>query len=198
LHPKSTTKRPFGEEISMQRAFASLALAAALILAPIALHADTMTGQFVIHGTVQNVGTTLEFNPATLLTGVGTQTGTFATILTDNLGFAGGPANIAYNPYTPDSAIFFLGPLTIALDSLNETTVGSTLNFSGITTLSAAGFTNTLANVSFSTPASGSSTFSATFAVPAAPSVPEPSTLALFASGALGIAGFVTRKFAAQ
>lgn len=180
----------------MRRTFASLALAAALVSAPIALHADTlMTGQFVVNGTVQNVGTTLEFDPATLRTGVGTQTGTFATILTDNLGFAGGPSTIPYNPYTPDSAIFSLGPLTIALDSLTETTVGSTLNFSGVTTLSATGFINTLANLSFSAPASGASSFTATFAVPAAPSVPEPSSLALFGSGALGLAGFAASKF---
>ena len=48
----------------MQRLFASLTLVAVLVLAPIALHADTlMTGQFVITGTVQNVGTTLMFDP---------------------------------------------------------------------------------------------------------------------------------------
>jgi hypothetical protein len=189
-------KKFLGEEISMKRVFALLTLVAAFILAPIALHADTlMTGQFVVNGTVQNVGTTLMFDPGTLKTGVGTQTGTFATILTDNLGFAGGTANIPYNPYAPDSATFFLGPLTIALDSLNETTVGSTLNFTGVTTLSATGFINTLANLTFSVPASGSSPFSATFAVPAAPAIPEPSSLALFGSGALGLAGFAARKF---
>jgi len=179
----------------MRRGFASLILVAALLLVPIALHADTMTGQFVIHGTVQNVGTTLQFDPATLLTGVGTQTGTFATLLTDNLGFKGGPTSIPYNPYPPDSASFFIGPLTIALDSLNETTVGSTLNFAGVTTLSADGFTNTIANLTFSAPASGPGTFTATFAVPAAPSIPEPSSLVLFGSGALGLAGFAGRKF---
>lgn len=180
----------------MRRVFAALTLVAALLLAPVALHADTMNGQFVVHGTVQNVGTTLEFNPATLLTGVGTQTGTFATLLSDNLGFSGGTANIAYNPYTPDSAFFFIGPLTITLDSLSETTIGSTLNFSGVTTLSAAGFTNTLANLTFSTSASGSTLFIATFAGPPVPSpVPEPSSLALFGSGALGLAGFAAKKF---
>jgi PEP-CTERM motif len=186
----------FGEEFSMQRVFALLTLVAAFILAPSALHADTlMTGQFVIVGTVQNVGTTLEFDPATLMTGTGTQTGTFATILTDGLGFAGGTANIPYNPYVPDSATFFLGPLTIALDSLNETTVGSTLNFAGVTTLSATGFINTLANLTFSVPASGPSPLTATFAVPPVPSVPEPSSLALFGSGALGLAALAASKF---
>ena len=180
----------------MQRVFTLLTLAAAVILTPIALHADTlMTGQFVITGTVQNVGTTLEFVPSTLFTGTGTQTGTFATLLTDHLGFSGGTVNITYNPYTPDSAFFFIGPLTITLDTLNETTVGSTLDFSGVATLAASGFTNTLANYSFTTLASGASTFTATAIVPTVPSVPEPSSLALFGTGALSLAAFAARKF---
>lgn len=180
----------------MQRFLASLALVAMLLLAPVALHADTlMTGQFVITGTVTNVGTTLMFDPPTLRTGIGTQTGTFATILPDNTGFSGGTVNISYNPYTPDSALFFIGPLTITLDTLNETTVGSTLDFSGIANLAAAGFLDTLANYSFNTAASGPSTFTATAIVPTAPSVPEPSTISLLGTGALGLAGFAARKF---
>src|SRR5580692_9331510 len=180
----------------MQRVFTVLTLAAAVILTPIALHADTlMTGQFVITGTVQNVGTTLEFVPSTLFTGTGTQTGTFATLLSDHMGFSGGTLNVTYNPYTPDSAFFFIGPLTITLDTLNETTVGSTLDFSGVATLAASGFTNTLANYSFTTLASGASTFTATAIVPTVPSVPEPSSLALFGTGALSLAAFAARKF---
>jgi hypothetical protein len=183
----------------MQKLLASLALIAALLLAPIALHADTlMTGQFVITGTATNVGTTLSFDPPTLRTGIGTQTGTFATLLTDNLGFSGGTTSITYNPYTPDSAFFFIGPLTITLDTFNETAVGSTLDFSGVATLAAAGFTNTLANYSFSTLASGPSTFTATTIVPTAPSVPEPSAITLFGTGALGLVGFAKRKFGAK
>jgi hypothetical protein len=180
----------------MQRFLASLALLAVLLLAPIALHADTlMTGQFVITGTVQNVGTTLMFDPANLFTGTGTQTGTFATLLGDHQGFNGGTPNITYNPYTPDSAFFFIGPLTVTLDTLNETTVGSTLDFSGIANLAATGFLDTLANYSFNIPASGITTFTATAIVPTAPSVPEPSTISLLGTGALGLAGFAARKF---
>ena len=182
----------------MQRLLASLTLVAMLLLAPIAVHADTvMTGQFVLTGTVQNVGTTLMFDPANLFTGTGTQTGTFATLLSDHMGVSGGTLNITYNPYTPDSGFFFIGPLTVTLDTLNETTVGSTLDFSGVADLAAAGFTNTLANYSFSTLASGSSTFTATAIVPTAPSVPEPSSIALLGSGALGLAGFAAKKFRA-
>lgn len=180
----------------MQRLFASLTLLAATLLAPIALHADTlMTGQFALTGTVQNVGTTLMFDPANLFTGIGTQTGTFATLLSDHQGVDGGTLNITYNPYTPDSGFFFIGPLTVTLDTLNETTVGSTLDFSGVATLAASGFTNTLANYSFTTLASGASTFTATAIVPTVPSVPEPSTLALFGTGALSLAAFAARKF---
>jgi hypothetical protein len=179
----------------MHRIFA-LSVVAALVLAPIALHADPlMTGQFVIQGTVTNVGTTLQFDPATLFTGTGTQTGTFATLLSDHMGFSGGTVNVTYNPYTPDSAFFFIGPLTITLDSLNEMTVGSTLNFSGVANLSASGFANTLADYSFSAAASGPSQFVATAIVPTPPSVPEPSSLGLFGSGALGFAGLAARKF---
>jgi hypothetical protein len=179
----------------MQRVHASLALIAALVLAPLALHADPlMTGQFTIVGTVTNVGSTLMFDPPTLMTGNGTQTGTFATLLSDGMGFSGGAVNITYNPYVADSAFFFLGPLTLTLDSLNETTVGTTLNFSGVLDISASGFADTLADLSFSAQASGPSEFVATAIVPTAPSVPEPSSLALFGSGALGLAGFVARK----
>jgi hypothetical protein len=179
----------------MRRTFALLALAAALVSAPIALHADTlMTGQFTLQGTVQNVGTTLQFDPANLFTGTGTQTGTFATLLFDHEGVSGGTVNITYNPYVTDSGFFFIGPLTIMLDTLNETTVGTTLDFSGVATLSAAGFLNTLANYSFSTNATGASQFSATAIVPTAPSVPEPSSLTLFATGVLGIAGSIANK----
>src|SRR5207245_8900570 len=107
------------EERPMQRRFAYLTLVAALLLAPIALHADTMTGQFVITGTVQNVGTILMFEPGTLALGTGTQTGTFATLL-NGQGFTGGTVNIAYNPYIPDSAFFFIGPLTTPLDKIGR------------------------------------------------------------------------------
>lgn len=180
----------------MQRVFAALTLVAALLLAPVALYADTMNGQFAVNGIVQNVGTTLNFNPGSFLVQAGSQTGSFVTLVPNNAGFSSGPSSISYNPYIADSAVYLLANITITINSLTETTVGNTLDFSGVTTLSAPGFTNTPANLTFSTSPSGSSMFLATFVGPPVPSpVPEPSSLALFASGALALTGFAAKKF---
>jgi hypothetical protein len=181
----------------MYKRFLQLSLIAALIAAPIALRADSiMTGQFAINGTVQNSGNTLTFANGTLRIGTGTQTGSFTTLLTDGEFVTGGSPSISYNPYTANSGFLTVGTLVVTLQSLNEMTVGSVLNFSGVANLSATGFADTLANYSFSTSATGSSPFTATFIAQAAPSsVPEPSSLALFGSGALGLAGFAARKF---
>lgn len=181
----------------MKKALVSSILFALLIAAPVALRADTMmTGQFTLQGTVQNVGTTLQFNPA-IVTGTGTQTGTFATLLSDGEAVTDGTSTITYNPYTSSTAFFVVGPLTLTttLLTLTETTMGSTLDFSGVANLHAAGFLDTLGDVTFSTQASGSGPFVATIvAESATPTVPEPSSLALFGSGALGLAGFAARK----
>jgi ethanolamine transporter EutH len=183
----------------MKKALAPSIVFALLVAAPLALRADTlMTGQFTLVGTVQNVGTTLQFNPA-IVTGTGTQTGTFATLLTNGEAVTDGTQNIMYNPYTANSAFFVVGPLTLVttLQTLNESSPppGTTLNFSGVANLHATGFLDTLANITFSAPASGPGAFTALIVVPSTtPTVPEPQSLALFGSGALGLAGFVTRK----
>lgn len=183
----------------MRKALFPLTLAVTLIAAPTALHADTMmTGQFSIQGTVQNVGTTLEFVPSSLATGVGTQTGTFALLLTDGEGISNGNANVGYGPYVPGSAFFVVGPLTATLETLTETTeiIGkeTVLVFSGVADLTAPGFLDTTASFSFNTPPSGLAPFVATAVVPTPPAVPEPSSLALFGTGILTLAGLASRK----
>ena len=188
----------------MHKALAPLTLVAALALAPISLHADSiMTGQFSIDGTVTNTvigGTTeLVFDGPTLKTGTGTQTGSFSSLLTDGEGFSAGSSMIVpYNPYVPNSAFFTIGSLSVVVESLVENSEiinGQTvMGFSGMASLSAAGFANTQANFTFSTQDSGPVTFSATALADAPPAVPEPSSLALFGTGAFGLAGVLSRK----
>jgi PEP-CTERM motif len=188
----------------MHKALASLTLVAALALAPISLHADSiMTGQFSIEGTVTNTvtdGTTeLVFDGPTLKTGTGTQTGSFSSLLTDGEAFSAGSSTIVpYNPYVPNSAFFTIGSLSVVVESLMEDTEiinGQTvLGFSGMANLSAAGFADTQAIFTFSTQDSGPVTFSATAIADAPPAVPEPSSLVLFGTGAFGLAGVLSRK----
>jgi len=183
----------------MHKLLSTLALIAALA-APAAAHADTfMTGQFSVQGTVTNVGNTLNFNPTTIMTGFGTQTGTFATLLTDGEHVTGGTTTIAYNPYVPNSAFLQFGTLTATIGTLLEDTTivngRPVLGFSGSGTFSNPGFLTTPGTFTFSTQESGAVTFSATAIAVSQPAIPEPSTLTLFGTGLLGFAGVVSRKF---
>src|ERR1700734_4040710 len=131
----------------MRRLFAVLATVAA-IAAPAVLHADPlMTGQFSLQGTVTDAGNVLTFPSNVVMTGNGTQTGSFATILGNNELITAGTNVIDYNPYVADSAFFGIGTLSALIDSLTETT--QTINnqtvhdFAGTLDLSAPGFANT-------------------------------------------------------
>lgn len=96
----------------MYKALARLTLVAALAASPLTLHADPMmTGEFSIQGTVQDFGTNLTFTANTLETGMDTQTGTFASLLTNYEPVSLNSLTIDYAPFTPGSAIFTAGPL---------------------------------------------------------------------------------------
>jgi len=186
----------------LRKIMMSLSLVAALAV-PAALHATPITGQFSIDGTVTNTGSALNFAPGTEKVGTGTQMGTFATLLTDGQPVTSGPSTIVYSPYTPGSAVFTAGALTVTLDTLVATNFivnGTPITaFAGTATYSAAGYDSNNGTLSFSTQANGAVTFSAT-GIATAPSnspVPEPSTLAMFGTGALGLAGLVSRKLIA-
>jgi len=174
----------------MRRLLTLLALVA-MLAAPTAMHADTiLNGQFSIQGTLINTGTTLNF--AQVGTGFGTQTGSFATLLSDNQGVTGAPV-LTYSPfYIPGSEVLTTGSLTVDLETFVETAAGV---FSGTAVLSAPGFLDTNATFSLTAPMDkGPVMFSATVATPATPAVPEPATFALLGTGILGLAGAVRRK----
>ena len=112
----------------MHKLLSCLSLVAALA-APGALHASMMSGQFSIQGTVSNDPTThvLSFIPETIATGVGTQTGTFATLLTDNEHATAGTPTIAYDPYVAGSSFFDEPASSCALDFVSILSSSSTV-----------------------------------------------------------------------
>jgi PEP-CTERM motif len=180
----------------MYRRILQLTLAAAVASAPLVLHADpVMTGQFEITGLVQNLNSSLIFSPGAT-TGTGTQTETFATLLTDGEMVTANSGTLAYDPY-PGGFIFNIGGLQVTLDSLTATSEKGTIDFTGIADLSAAGFADTLASFAIqNVPDTGVNGFTAMFTAEAAPpTVPEPSSLALLGSGILGLASASIRKF---
>ena len=172
----------------MRRLLTLLALVA-MLTAPAAMHADSiLTGQFSLQGTLTNTGSALIIGATT--TGVGTQTGSFATLLNDNSGVSGNPT-LVYSPaYIPGSEVFTVGSLTVDLETLVETAAGV---FNGTALMSAPGFLDTDATITITAPLDkGPVMFSATTV--ATPAVPEPATFALLGTGILGLAGAVRRK----
>lgn len=172
------------------RKFLTILASCTMLAAPVAMHADTiMSGQFTIQGMLTDTGNSLLISSAVI--GTDTQTGSFTTMLNNGEGVFGTSPSISYTSYMSGDEMLFVGPLTADLESFTQTGSGT---FAGTVLLSAAGFDDATANFVLTTTEEkgGSSEYSAVATIPS--SVPEPSTLALFGTGILGLAGLVRSK----
>jgi PEP-CTERM motif len=168
------------------------------LFTPLALHADPITGQFSLNGSVTPTLNTLTFDGPTVETSINTQTGDFATILGEgHVAATGGSTVITYNPY-PGGAFVQFPTLTVLIDTFMEQSVvlaGLPFQiYSGTATFQAAGFDDTPGTFSFSTQGTGEVSFSATGVATGIAATPEPSSLALLGTATIAGAGFLKKR----
>lgn len=196
----------------------ALALVAAFA-APVASHADVITGFVSANGTDMFTSNSLTFESAQV---AGQLSGTFATYLTDgnpvsflggNLPYINGGTNTAIGGSVPlfttteNGATFTYNLTSYSASYITGSTAtpgcvaGSCLDVTGTGYFTASGAVSGVsapADFLFTTqyaPGMASpviTSFSASTSV-----TPEPSALMLFGSGALGLAGMISRKFRA-
>jgi hypothetical protein len=171
------------------RKLLTLLASVALLAAPAVMHADTITGQYEIQGMLFDTGSSLLLASGSVTPG--SQMGSFTSLLPNSQPVFATNTNLSYTAFVPGSETLFVGSLEGVLESFSETAPGV---FSGSVLLSAPGFDNTTANfvLTASEDKGGLVPYEATTSIP--PSVPEPSTLALFGTGILGLAGVVRSK----
>lgn len=196
----------------------ALALVAAFA-APVASHADTISGFISANGTDSFTSSSITFDSAVV---AGQLSGTFASYLTDGnmisflpgaLPYINGGTNSAINGSVPlftttENGATFTYNLTtysasyiVGSSATPGCTAGTCLDVTGtgfFTAMGAVNGTSSSASFLFTTqyaPGMASpdiTTFSASTSV-----TPEPSALMLFGTGAMGLAGIVRRKLRA-
>jgi hypothetical protein len=168
----------------------TLLASVALLAVPAIGHADTiMTGQFETQGMLTDNGSSLFFLSGSA--GIGTQTGSFISLVGDGTNISVSNQLLSYTSYVPNSEVITINSLIADLESFTQTAPGV---FSGTLLLSAPGYDDATANLvlTVSEDKGGSDPYSVVATIP--PSVPEPSTLALLGTGILGLAGVVRSK----